>query len=157
MNILYSNIEATRAALGLSPRELPLENVQALDLTTLVELELDVVYPSHAALSVAVEAGTADSQQQKIFNLLKLFCAYQGAVFLLPQLQMLVVQQVSDGDAENRRFSPDDLEVTKDQIRGRLTDIKQKLNPELFTASAFFVNPVIGVQPTFDPVTNEGA
>lgn len=155
MNILYSDISAVRSVLGLSEKELPIENVQGLDLQTLVELEIDLVYPDHAVIFSAVGDDSATSQQQKIFRILKLFCAYQAAVFLLPQFQLLVVQQVSDGDAENRRFSPNDLETTKAQIRGRLSSIRETLNPESYTVTA--VIPILAATPSYDPVTNEGA
>lgn len=156
MNILYSDISGVRAVLGLTEREVPTSSVSALDLETLVELELDIVYPSHVSVKLAVEDASATVEQQKIYKLLRLFCSYQGAVFLLPQLQMLVAQAISDGDAEVRRFSVNDLEVTKAQIRGRLQDVKEKLNPEI-SGNSGLVSPLLAVQPDYDPVTNEGA
>jgi hypothetical protein len=156
MNILYSSISSVRAVLGLSSEELPSSNVEGLDLATLVELELDLIYPQHLIVHAAVEGGLASPEQARIFKVLKLFCGYQAAVFLLPQLQMLVVQSISDGDAENSRFSPNDLETMKYQIRGRLQHVKEILNPSIAIASGL-VSVLIGVQPNFDPVTNVGA
>lgn len=154
MTVLYSNYDQVRAALGLTDRELTDKTIADLDVSTLVELELDTVYPLHVPIAVAVENATATSAERRIFNLLKLFCAYQAAVFLLPQFQMLTAQMLSDGDAQMRRFTPDDIEETKSQIRGMLATIKEKLNPEQYAISPLI--PFIAVSPTYNPVTNEG-
>jgi len=154
MSVLYSSYDQVRACLGVTAKEIPDKVITDLSLEVLTEMELDPVYPGHAAVVSAVENNTATSEERRIFNLLRLFCAYQTAVFLLPQLQMLTAQMLSDGDAQMRRFTPDDIEETKRQIRGTLASIKEKLNPELYSITPF--NPVFAVTPIYNPVTNEG-
>ena len=154
--VFYTTSEAVRAAIGVSIREIPDATLLDLDLETQLELEADVVYPTHAALKAAIEALTATSDQIKTWKYLKLFCQYQATVFLLPGLQNLLAQKLTDGDVEMQRFMKDSLIETEDKLTALRDKYRSLLNPTDYPTTGF-VNPLIAATPDYDPVTNEGA
>ena len=78
-------------------------------------------------------------------------------MFLLPGLQNLIVQKVTDGDAEMQRFMKDDLDKTKEQITGMRDYLRATLNPTEYGTSASIIVPIVAALPDYDPVTNEGS
>ena len=121
-----------------------------------VLIELRSVYPDHAALFDRVTQGTATPQDLEVWAVLRQYVQYEAAAFLLPQFQMLVVQKISDGDAEMARFQNNNLQDTITRIlamRDRYRTLLLGPDPipphnryGIFTA----------VQPSYDPVTHEG-
>lgn len=157
MDVLYATFNNVRACLGLSDRELSDAEIANLAADTMVEIELDAVYPDHAVIFTAVDGGTATADQTKIWRLLINFCAYQTAVFMLPQLQNISFQMISDGDAESRRFMSNDLKQLKTEVLGMLNYVKTLLKGTSFTVESVSLNVLAVAAPTYDPVTNEGA
>lgn len=155
--VLHTTTEQIRAALGVSQRDIEDASMLDLDLETLILIEMDKVYSDHAAAVAAGAAPSATDAEKKLAKTIKLFCAYQGAVFLLPGLQHLVAQKVSDGDAEMQRFMKDDLEKTKDQITGMRDYLRAQLNPTTYGTAGALVSPLVSAVPDYDPVTNSGA
>lgn len=155
--VLHTTTQQIRAVLGITDREIEDVQMTDLDLETLIEIEVDRVYPTHAAAVAAGDAGGATDAEKKLSKTVKLFCAYQGAVFLLPGLQNLIVQKVTDGDAEMQRFMKDDLDKTKEQITGMRDYLRATLNPTEYGTSASIIVPIVAALPDYDPVTNEGS
>lgn len=155
--VLHTTTQQIRAVLGVTDREIEDVQMTDLDLATLIEIEADRVYADHAAAVTAGEAGGATDAEKKLCKTIKLFCAYQGAVFLLPGLQNLIVQKITDGDAEMQRFAKDDLAKTKDEITGMRDYLRATLNPADFGTTASVIAPVVAALPTYDPVTNAGS
>ncbi len=154
--VFYTTSEAVRAAIGVSIREIPDATLLDLDLETQLELEADLVYPTHVTLKTAIDGLAATSEQIKTWKYLKLFCQYQGAVFMLPGLQLYLAQKITDGDVEMQRFMKDSLAETEDKILGLRDKYRSLLNPTDFPATGF-IAPLIIATPDYDPVTNEGA
>lgn len=156
MNILHTTTDAIRAALGLTDRELKDTQISDLGIESMLEIELSTVYPDHAGLAQKIQDSTATPEEAFVWKVLLQYEKYQCAVFLLPQIQMLVVQRISDGDAEMARFQTDNLQDTIDRITGMRDRYLNALD-ELMNRLQEFFNPFSTVAPDYDPVTNDGA
>lgn len=155
MQVLYTTTNAIRAALGLSDKELPDAPIVDLGVEDQLYVRLADTYPTHATLHAAVEAGSATAEQAADYRILKLYVQYEAACCLLPQLQLIVVKKISDGDAEMTRFGPDDLAQLSGWIQGKRDEYLQLINPEFFSQNPL---ELFGISaPGYDPVTNEGA
>lgn len=157
MDVLYTNTNSIRAALGLTNKELYDSQIIDLGVAGMVEIELREVYPDHAALKQKIDNSTATPEEVVIWSVLLQYVKYEAASFMLPQFQMLVAQKISDGDAEMSRFQATNLQDTinriltmRDKYRGML--LAEGGAVPQGTLSMFSV-----VTPTYDPVTNEGA
>jgi len=151
--ILYTSTEAIRACLGVSARELDDAQITDLRMSDQLLESLEDVLSTHVAAAAAGEAVGATDAEVTVLRRLRLYCQYEAAVLLLPQLQTLLVQKISDGDAEMQRFSKDDLERTKDQITAMRNHYRGKLNAD-FVSEAFVLPTILAVSPTYDPVTD---
>lgn len=153
--VSYTNTDAIRAALGVTANELYDNQISDLEVADLILLELASVYPDHQALHTAVIANTATPEQQETYLILKQYCKYEGACFMLPQMQMLFPQKVSDGDITNTRFQANNLEEISSKIMAMRDKYKHMLNPSLIPDGPGV--PIIGlIIPSYNPVTNEG-
>jgi hypothetical protein len=118
-----------------------------------LEIELDTVYAGHAALKVKIDAGTATTNEKATWKRLQIYVQYQAAVFLLPGLQNLTAQKVTDGDAEMQRFQRDSLQETIDRILGQRDKYLGLVNPALVPDGAAFAVLSL-VTPARDPVVD---
>lgn len=152
----YTTTDKLRAVLGLTDKELGDKMILDLDVETQVFMVLDRAYPDHETLKQKIDDGTATAAEKSVWRILSLFFQYEAACTLLPQFQMIVVQKISDGDAEMSRFGPDNLEQFREELRARRDEYLSLLDPEGTEASATSWQFGV-VKPTYDPVTNEGA
>lgn len=158
MDQLYTTTEAIRAALGVTDKDVSDSQLTDLNLTDQLSLELDDVYPDHAAAKTAAEDVSPSAAEVRVFKIIKLFCQYQGAVFTLPGYQNLIAQKISDGGFEMQRFVKDDIEKTRAEITGMRDKYKALLAAELDSTDLQTPFTVLAVAvPNYDPVTNEGA
>lgn len=150
--LLYTTTQAVRASLGVS--DIELTDVQITDLGVVSQLTLDLVevFPDHATLA-AIPEQDRTAEETLNFIRLGLYSQYQVAVYLLPAIQLWAVQKLSDGDAEQTRFMPANLQDTIDRITGLRDKYAGQLNPDLVINGAAF-NVFTLVQPAYDPVTN---
>ena len=156
MDVSYTTTNAIRAALGVTDREVKDNQITDLAVADMVNIELKEVYPAHAALKQKIDDDTATPEEEFTWSILLQYVKYEAAAFMLPQFQTLIVQKISDGDAEMSRFQATNLQDTlnriltmRDKYRGMLQIEGGALPQE--TLSMFSV-----VTPTYDPVTNEG-
>lgn len=157
MDVLYTTTEAIRAALGVTVKDVSDSQLTDLNLTDQLSLELDAVYPDHAAAKTAAEDVSPSAAEVRVFKIIKLFCQYQGAVFTLPGYQNLIAQKVSDGGFEMQRFVKDDIEKTKVEILSMRDKYKSLLELELDSTDTQAPYAVLVVAvPNYDPVTDEG-
>lgn len=155
MVIGYTTADKIRAVLGLTTKELKDSMISDLGIADMLSLNLGEVYPAHEALKAAIDGGSPTTEESRLWSIMQLYTAHQAACYLLPQLQMIVVKRISDGDVEMVRFGPDDLAQLRSLIQGRRDEYLNLLNPDLPVQTGF---SVIGlVAPSYDPVTNEGA
>ena len=158
MDVLYTTTDTIRAVLGLTDRELYDKQITDLGVEDLVSIELSGIFPDHDTLKNAVENNSATPEELFLWKVLLQYVKYEAAAFLLPQFQMLVVQKISDGDAENSRFQNNNLQDTIERI---LTMRDKYRNMLLELLEATIERPVFSVfatvTPGYDPVTNEGA
>lgn len=157
MDVLYTTTDAIRAALGVTDREVKDNQITDLGVEDMVEIELKTVYPNHAALKQKIDDITATPEEKFTWSILLQYVKYEAAAFMLPQFQTLIVQKISDGDAEMSRFQATNLQDTinriltmRDKYRGML-----QIEGGEFPREALSLFSV--VSPTYDPVTNEGA
>ena len=157
MNVFYTTTEAIRAVLGLTAKELYDSQITDLGVAEMLQLELGGVYPDYASLKVKIDNSTATPEEEHTWKILSQYVKYEAAAFLLPQFQMLVVQKISDGDVEMARFQNNNLQDTINRI---LTMRDKYKNMLLSDAGLLPVSVGLGlfstVQPSYDPVTNEG-
>ena len=73
--VLHTTTQQIRAVLGITDREIEDVQMTDLDLETLIEIEVDRVYPTHAAAVAAGDAGGATDAEKKLSKTVKLFCA----------------------------------------------------------------------------------
>jgi hypothetical protein len=150
---LYTTTEQIRAALGVTVKELSDEIMTGLQLDFQLEAELDVLVPTHADIKTAGEAGALGSPERKAWQNLQLLAMYVGAIIFDDNRQMWSVQEISDGDFSQKRFSKDDLETLRSFLIERRNFYAGGLNPDLVQTepgSFFSIVP-----PGYDPVTNE--
>ena len=104
-----------------------------------------------------VDNNTATPEEEHTWKILSQYVKYEAAAFLLPQFQMLVVQKISDGDVEMARFQNNNLQDTINRILTMRDKYKNMLRGD---AGLLPVSVGLGlfstVQPSYDPVTNEG-
>lgn len=136
VTVLYTTTNAIRAALGTSEKEISDAQITDLGVEDQITLRLISVYPTHAALAVTVEGGGGTDDEKLTYKKLKLYCQYEGACALLPQLQLLTFAKISDGDAEMQRMVTNSLEETIARIRGRRDEFAGDLNPDLVLDSS---------------------
>lgn len=152
--ILYTNTDQIRAALGVSAKELADAQINDLNVGDQLIFSLAGVYPDHVALFLIV---SPTDPQKLLKSAIGLYCMYESAVIMTPQLQMITAQKITDGDAEMQRFQKDNLDETISRIkemRDRYASIVKASVPGVIAASpiAHFGT----VQPDYDPVTNSG-
>lgn len=150
--VLYTTTDAIRATLGLTRRELYDFQITDLEIGELLLIDLATVYPDHLALAAAIKNGSPTDEEIATWTILCQYTKYQAATYLLPQLQMLVTQRISDGDVEVTRFGPD-LQATIDRILGMRDKFLALLNPDL-AGTYWPLIPVAMVTPDYDPVVN---
>src|SRR5690606_3702207 len=150
--VLYTTTDAIRATLGLTRREQYVFQITDLEIGELLLIDLTTDYPDHLALAAAIKNGTATDEEIATWTILCQYTKYQAATYLLPQLQMLVTQRISDGDVEVTRFGPD-LQATIDRILGMRDKFLALLNPDL-AGTYWPLLPVAVVTPDYDPVVN---
>lgn len=156
-SVLYTDCNSIRAALGLSDIELSDRTIRDLGVAELVEMALDFIYPDHIALHAAIQdPSTATPEQKAAYRALKFFCQFEAATHFIPQLQLLVAQRVSDGDAEMHRFNASSLEETIGRLLSRRDEFLILLNPTYLDSASVF-SPLVRSTPDYDPVTDEGA
>lgn len=155
-NVFYTTTEAVRAALGVTDKEVEDSQMADLGLEVQLELETDIVYPAHVALKTAIDNLTATAEEIKVWKTLQLFCQYQAAVFMLPGIQNLIPQKLTDGDFEMQRFIKDSLKDTENKIIELRDKYRGLLNSTSFSVTALIHNPLMLSTPTYDPVTGEG-
>ena len=143
--VLYSDLTQIRAALGLTALELSDEAILDLELDAFVETVLDESFPDHAeAIS---EADGGDAAQVKRGRMVRLLCAYETAVLLLPQLPAIMFQSISDGDASKTRFN------RLEEMSKAVTDTRNELANRLSADPAMKpLNPIGISTPAYDPV-----
>lgn len=156
--ILYTTTEKIRASLGSSEPEISDLQVTDASVEDQLTIDLEGVYPDHAALAAA-QAGSPSSEEKRLFIILQLYCQFAGACCLLPQLQLLVAQKITDSDVEMQRFMKDDLQKLKDEIIAKRDQYAALLQAaaDISTAAGTPFIPIGTASPNFDPVTNEGA
>lgn len=150
--LLHTTTEAVRAALGVS--DIELTNAQITDLGVVSQLTLDLVevYENHATIMAIPEVDR--TPEQKLIALrIELYCQYQIAVYLLAAIQVWLPQKLSDGDAEQSRFMPTNLQDTIDRITGQRDKFAGQLNPELVVVGGALTVLSL-VVPDYDPVTD---
>lgn len=154
VNVMYITSDNIRAALGLSEVELSDVEITNLLIEDQLTVDLSDVYPDHVALKAAIDGGSPTPDETRLFTVLKLWMTYQGAVYLLPELQLIAAQKITDSSTEMQRFVPNNIQDTKDQIIGQ----RDKYQAILQTAAgietaANTAYPLMGVSsPTYDPV-----
>lgn len=147
---LYTTTEKIRAALGVSAKELSDEIMTGLQLDIQLEVELDVIVPTHDAIKTAGTAGGASAAQIKAWKQLQVLTQYVGALILDDNRQMWSAQKVSDGDFDMQRFSSDDLTTLRNNLIERRNFFLAPLNPELVTTASLL--HLTRVTPSYDPV-----
>lgn len=154
VNVMYITSDNIRAALGLS--EVELEDTQITNLLVADQLKIDLpdVYPDYEALKTAVDGPSPTPEQVRLYAVLKLWMTYQGAVYLLPELQTLAAQKITDSSTEMQRFIPNNLQETRDQITGQRDKYQAILQTAAgITTVAETAFAIMGVSnPTYDPV-----
>ena len=146
---LYTDTDAIRAALGVSDIELEDSSILNLGMEDQLFLWMEDNYPAHAT-TWALDPSDA------LRRTLKLLTMYQGAVFMLPQLQMIAAQKITDSDTEMQRFNKDDLELTSAKVMEMRDLYWGRLSPESTTPTDTNGFLFAFVSPSYDPVTDEG-
>jgi hypothetical protein len=152
--VLYTNTDQIRAALGVTAREIADAQINDLNVRDQLIFSLKTVYPDHASLW----ANNNPSADEKLIkSALILYCQYEAAVIMTPQLQFLTAQKITDGDAEMQRFQKDNL----DETIARIKEMRDRYAKALGVAVPGYQPPAAvvhfgTVQPAYDPVTNTG-
>jgi hypothetical protein len=157
MDILYTTSDSIRAALGVTEREISDGQLTALNTADQISIDLDEVYPDHAAAEIAAAGLTPTDLQLRTFSLIKLYCQYQGAVVVLPGFQNFIPQKLTDGGFEQQRFEKDNIEKTKAEIIGRRDKYKLALEQLIDPTATSLPSVLLRSIPDYDPVLNTGA
>jgi hypothetical protein len=160
----FITYDEVRTTVGLSVDELP-DSVLALPIYAVaLELELDGVNltadaPGPGPLKtryLLLEAmSTMTTDQQKLYNLTRMFCAYAVAAEVATSLSMRTPKIISDSKASLTRFSPeatfkDTIEALKLKLKG-LKDSIESINTGSATNYAF----MFAIKPVYDPISGE--
>lgn len=150
----YVTTENVRAVLGVTEVELPDNSMTDLLVEEQVNVSLLDVYPDHVALNAKIVDLSATAEEIAIWNVLKLYIMYESAVTMLPGLQNLIAQKISDGDTEMQRFLKDDLNATIGRITAQRDRYRGLVNADFAfdVSSSSYVLAI--VVPTRDPVVD---
>lgn len=157
IEVLYTNTDAIRSALGVTASEIADAQITDLGISDQLLFSLETVYPDYATLKTAIDGGSATDAEKRLWKALQLFCMYESAYIMTPELQTLLAQKITDGDAEMQRFQKDNLEDTI----SRIIQARNKYVSILTAANTGIIAPKTLVhfgtaQPAYDPVTNTG-
>lgn len=156
MSVLdYTTYAEIRAALGVSATELP-DTVLAVPMyATLLDLDLESVSANGGipALYATVAADTSrTAQEQRFYDLTRLFASYSLAKNLLSSLPLFSVQSLTDGRAEFHRQA----DVIADIVAG-VNGIYNAVRTKLSAAYLVLVPGIGGyVRPTAIITAAEG-
>lgn len=159
----YTTPAEIRAALGVSATELSDPVLSQTQWGVLAVTDMEDVGLGIPALYITVSAllsGVRTAQQQRFYDLVRLFATYSCAKTLLASLPMFSVSRLSDGRAEFERQSDifddvrDGVDATYSAIRQRLSAIYVGLVPgaQIYGAKTFSYTVSTGL--LVDPVTN---
>lgn len=152
--ILMTDTDAIRAALGVTAHDIPDKEIVALQLDQELDLDLLTWVSTYSALIDASNANGASAADVRKGSLLqqyaKYFCAYalsKSALFRVPQ-------QISDGKNSMKRFSAaDELLRLQENLKGAMKvyrDTLVELEGGTATSAATYFS---GVGDNYDPVT----
>lgn len=160
----YTTYAEIRGALGVSTTELPDSTLTQDQWATLLILNLEDVaaeLPTLYGTISALPSGSRTTQQQRLYDLVRLFASYTTANTLLTSLSMFGVARLTDGRAEFQRVT-DPFSDTRIGVTSMLAAIRKKLiaaylalvpNGVVDTGSSVFtIAASIGL--AVDPVTN---
>ncbi len=146
--VLDVTTDNIRAALGLSEVELSDSRIADSMLEFQIQIKVRSVYPNYDTLK-AVHVAPDDA---KLWVLVQLYEMYCGAVFMLPQCQLIFAQLMMDGETSMARFQNNNLQDTIDRIVGQADLYAGLLNPTLYGVGLGF-KVLNTATPNYDPVT----
>lgn len=151
--ILDVNTDNIRAALGLTAVELTDSAIINARVADQLTLRLAIMFPGYAALKAAAVPGPGTAAQQQQWLAAQLFEMCQGAMFLVPQCQLLMAQTMMDGETTMSRFQNSNLDDTIDRLQGQADLYAAFLNPAYDPANGMGFKIVNSAAPVYNPVT----
>ena len=160
----YTTYDEVRGTLGVSATELPDAVLSQAQWATMLELDLEDVAADLSTQYTTISALPSLSrttQQQRLYDLVRLFASYTTANTLLTSLPMFGVERLTDGRAEFQRVS-DPFTDTREGVSATLVKILKKLaaaylvlfpNGTVSTPTSTFTMAV-ATGLSVDPVTN---
>lgn len=162
----YITYDEVRTTAGLSTDELP-DSLLALPIyASALELELDSVVltsdpPGPGPLKTrylqleGLPSLTPD--EQRLYNLTRMFCAYAVAVEVTTSLSMRAPRTLSDSKATLTRFSPESAyRDVIEALKLRLQSLKTSISA-FGGGSSTNYTLIYAVKPSYDPITGESS
>jgi hypothetical protein len=164
--LTYTTYAEVRSVLGVSATDINDTVLAQPQWSTLLDEALIDVSASVSTLYATI-AGTAEgsrtANQQRFYNMARLYASVAVAKELLTSLPMFSVQRLADGKAEFDRFA-DAYKDVREYVLGLFKSLKIKLaamtlvlEPTAIVYSAATLTMVVGVPLGTDPVTTTEA
>ncbi len=164
----YISYAEVRTTVGLSEDELPDETLALEIYANSLELAFGGVTLSDnppgpgtvvSVFATVVAISPSDSRtvlQQALYNLTKLFAAYQVSLEVATSLSMRAPKTLSDSKVTIGRFSPQDTwKDVIDALTLKLADIKDRLEDLGEEDTTTTTGMLHVVTPSYDPITGE--
>lgn len=151
INILYTDSDAVRAAVGVKDVEVPDSMLLNQDIERQLKTALYGWLPTYAALHTAgTDAGATDDEKY-INDLLISYCLFWACVRVL-EMSLSQRKSIGDGKTQIERFDVDRKELIA-AYKARLDEAKHLLD-DLVNTSAGSTSFFGKASPEYDPVTN---
>lgn len=155
---IFTTTEAVRAALGVDATDI--KDQQILDAQLDVELALDLGTWCTGYATKLNPGGTPTPEQETLKSALLTYCKWFCALEFTKK-PLAVLQLYGDGKAEQRRFTNFEWDALVANATGKVLTYKNlvlSLDPDGTPPDPTAFYGIMGaVEPTYDPVTNEGA
>jgi hypothetical protein len=160
----FTTYDEVRGTLGVSATELPDTVLSQAQWATMLQLDLEdvaIALPTEYLTISALSPVSRTAQQQRLYDLVRLFASYTTANTLLTSLSMFGVERLTDGRAEFQRAS-DPFSDTREGVTATLAKILKKLIaaylvlfPSAEVATTVITFPLTAATGlSVDPVTN---
>lgn len=158
----FTTYDEVRAALGVSSTEVS-DTVLAQSqwaFQGLLDLEdINTAMPAMYTTIAAISSGSRTTEQQRYYDLCRIFMTYAIAKSLLGSLPLFSAKRLTDGKAEFDRFSDAYKEIAEaifamfNSLRYRLGAAYQVLVPGASVATTYTSTLTVAVGLAVDPVT----
>lgn len=154
--ILYTDTDSVRSLLELTEQDLSDQQMHPVILEAELLVALRKWLPTHSTVYAAGVADSATDDQRHALRLLQLYAHYICAAWVIGTAALSLPKEISDGKNTIKRFDSDEaVQALRSALFAKAAAYKNDLLSALGGAAVPVKSPLLGVAPSYDPVTNK--